>query len=75
MLCEKKNRPLMFSVDRKIPTLGSTNPVGNKASFNGGSSGWDFPVPLDYLSVSKNLSTVELQLSSNSSPYIITLRL
>ena len=40
MLCEKKNRPLMFSVDRNIPTLGSTVSVENKASWNGGPSGW-----------------------------------
>ena len=44
MLYEKKNRPFMFSVDRKIPNLGSTVPVGDKASWNGGPSGWDLPV-------------------------------
>ena len=33
------NRPLLFSVDSKIPSLGSTVPVGNKASWNGGPSG------------------------------------
>ena len=42
----------MFSVNRKIPTLGSTAPVGNSASllshWNGGSSGWDIPVPTEY---------------------------
>ena len=33
----------MFSVDRKIPNVGSTFPVGNKVSWNGGPSGWDLP--------------------------------
>ena len=36
MACEKKNRSLMFIVDRKIPSLVSY--------WNGGPSGWDFPV-------------------------------
>ena len=31
-VCEKKNRSLMFSVDRKIPTLRSTVPVGTDHS-------------------------------------------
>ena len=38
----------MFSVDRKIPTLRSTVPVGNSTSlvchWNSGHPGWDFPV-------------------------------
>ena len=45
--CEKKDRLLMFGVDMNIPTLGPTVPVGNKASWNGGPSGWDFQSPLD----------------------------
>ena len=40
LVCEKKNRSLMFSVDRKIPTLGS--------HWNGGLSGWDFPVRTEH---------------------------
>ena len=50
-VCEKKNRSLMFSVDRKILTFGSTVPVGNSVSlvshWNGGPSGWIFLSPLN----------------------------
>ena len=49
---EKKNRSLVFSGDRKIPTRGPTVPVGNSASlvshWNGGPSGWDFSVPTEH---------------------------
>ena len=42
----------MFCVDRKIPTLESTVPVRNPANlishWNGGTSGWDFPVPTEH---------------------------
>ena len=52
MVCEKKNRSLVFSVNRKIPTLRSTVLVGNSTSlvshWNGGPSGWDFPVPTEH---------------------------
>ena len=33
MACKKKNLLLILSDDRKMPTLGSTTPVGNSASF------------------------------------------
>ena len=50
MVCEKKNRPLTFSADRKI--LGSAVLVGNSQNlvfhWNGGPSGWDFPVPTEH---------------------------
>ena len=38
----KKNRSLMFSVDRKIPTLGSTVAVGNLASLVSPLEWWTF---------------------------------
>ena len=42
----------MFSGDRKIPTRGSTVPVGNEACrvshWNGGPEGWDFPVNTEH---------------------------
>ena len=43
----KENPTLVFSGERKIPTRGSTVPVGNEACpvsyWNGGPEGWDFP--------------------------------
>ena len=80
MLCEKKNRPLMFRVDRKIPTHGSTVPVGNKASWDGGLSGWDFLVSIEhewwivFVWYAKTNFLSSYQLSSNSSPYVMALR-
>ena len=51
----KKKRSLVFSVDRKIPTLGSTVPVGNSASLGKSrflqerwTLGWDFPVSTEH---------------------------
>ena len=45
-LTDKENPSLVFSLDREIPTRGSTVPVGNEASpsfpLNDGPEGWDF---------------------------------
>ena len=54
MVCERKNRLFMFSVDRKISTLG-IHPFQWKKSaslvshWNGRPSGWDFPIPNDHM--------------------------
>ena len=48
MVCEKKNRSLVFSGSRKNPNPRVHRSVGNSASlvshWNGGPSGWDFSV-------------------------------
>ena len=70
----------MFRVDRKIPTHGSTVPVGNKASWDGGLSGWDFLVSIEhewwivFVWYAKTNFLSSYQLSSNSSPYVMALR-
>ena len=64
---------MMFNVDRKIPTLGSSVP-----RWNGGPSGWDFPASNDvfYLSGMQDKSLLKsYQLSSNSSQYVMDLRI
>ena len=82
MFCEKKNRPLMFSVDRKIQSLGSTLPVriGNKASWTMCPRAGIFLFPLNsndgfYLSGIQEKNLLQrYQLSSVSSPYVMALR-
>ena len=52
MACEKLYRSLIFSDDRKMPTLGSTTPVENSATFvshwNIRTSSWNFLVPTEH---------------------------
>ena len=48
MSYKKKNPSLIFTDDMKMPTLGSTAPVGNSASLVSLLNGWAFPVPNEH---------------------------
>ena len=48
-VCKKKNRSWVFSGERKIPTLGSTVPVGNSASLVSHWNGWTLGLGFSYL--------------------------
>ena len=67
---EKRNRPLVFSVDREIPILGSIVLVGNStclvSHWIGGPSDWDFPVPAEH-----QWWLIAQFLNTNDKPYSI----
>ena len=61
-VCKKKNRSWVPSGERKIPTLGSTVPVGNSASLVSHWNGWTLGLGFSYLHWTPMMDSIYLTL-------------